>query len=90
MKYRGFSPDVVTYNILIGSLCARGKLDLALKVMDQLLEDNCNPTVITYTILIEATIIHGSIDDAMRLLDEMMSRGLRIGTKWEAMRQEFA
>ncbi|KAL5070373.1 hypothetical protein RYX36_021260 [Vicia faba] len=45
MKKRGFLPDVVTYNILIGSLYGRGKLDLALRVMDHLLKDNCRPNV---------------------------------------------
>ena len=47
MRVRGFSADVVTYNIMIGSLCNRGKLGLALKVVDQLLQDNCKPTVVT-------------------------------------------
>nr|VDD47358.1 unnamed protein product [Brassica oleracea] len=62
---------------MIGSLCSRGKLDLALKVFDQLLSDNCQPTVITYTILIEATMLDGGVDEALKLLDEMLSRGLK-------------
>ncbi|CAL5363167.1 unnamed protein product [Camellia sinensis] len=77
MRDRGFSPDIITYNIMVGSLCSRGKLRLALKALDQLLDDNCEPTVITYTILIEATVLEGGINEAMKLFDEMLSKGLQ-------------
>ncbi|KAL2954624.1 hypothetical protein AAZX31_19G234200 [Glycine max] len=77
MKNKGFSPDIVTYNILIGSLCSRGMLHAALEFKNQLLKENFNPTVVTYTILIEATLLQGGIDEAIKLLDEMFEINLQ-------------
>ncbi|KAJ6761593.1 PENTATRICOPEPTIDE (PPR) REPEAT PROTEIN [Salix koriyanagi] len=82
MKRKGFSQDVVTYNIImIGTFCSQGKIDLASKVFEELLRDNnCKPTLITCMILIEAHILEGGIDEGLKLLDEMLSRGIEPDT----------
>ncbi|VVA96485.1 unnamed protein product [Arabis nemorensis] len=73
LRSKGFSPDTVTYDIMIGTLCSRWKLDLAMKVFRSVV----NRSLLTYTILIEATMLEGGVDEALKLLDEMLSRGLK-------------
>ncbi|KAL5075551.1 hypothetical protein RYX36_014535 [Vicia faba] len=58
MKKRGFLPDVVTYNILIGSLCGRatiieGGIDKAMKLLDEMLSRGLRPDVSTYNVVVK-------------------------------------
>lgn len=56
----------------------RGKLKLALKLLDKLLKDNY--PVVSYTILIEAKMIEDGINEATKLPNEMLERGLELDT----------
>ncbi|KAJ6292013.1 hypothetical protein OIU76_023997 [Salix suchowensis] len=64
MKRKGFSQDVVTYNIImIGTFCSQGKIDLAskahileggidegLKLLDEMLSRGLEPDTFTYIV----------------------------------------
>ncbi|CAA6662492.1 unnamed protein product [Spirodela intermedia] len=78
MRRRRLSPDVVTYNIIIGSLCSKGRgRGGGEEEDDHHHHRRRRPTVVTYTILIEATIREAGVDPAMELLEEMAAEGLK-------------
>ena len=78
MRVGGYSLNIITLNI--DSLCGRGKLKLALNLLDKLLKDNYQSTFVSYTILIKAMMIEGGINEATKLPNEMLKRGLKLDT----------
>ncbi|CAL9174724.1 unnamed protein product [Musa hybrid cultivar] len=67
----GCAPDVVTYSTLIAGLCWAGRVEEALGVLDQMLEEECRPNVYTYTPIVHAYCSRGRVEEAKRLLNTM-------------------
>ncbi|XP_020230545.1 pentatricopeptide repeat-containing protein At5g15280, mitochondrial [Cajanus cajan] len=73
----GFSPDEVTYGILIGWSCRQGKMKNALSCLSVMLSKSLVPRVYTYNALISGLFKVGMLDSAWDILDEMTERGTR-------------
>ncbi|KAK7316781.1 hypothetical protein RJT34_00497 [Clitoria ternatea] len=72
----GFSPDEVTYGILIGWSCHEGKMKKALSCLTVLLSKGFAPHIYTYNALISGLFKVGMLDHAREILDEMIDRGI--------------
>ncbi|KAJ6849173.1 putative pentatricopeptide repeat-containing protein [Iris pallida] len=74
---RGFSPDVVTYNIRIDAYCKMNRFGFALALYRELLlRDDLSPTVETLTTLVHGAGIMKDPAKARQLFDEIPERGL--------------
>lgn len=71
----GFSPDEVTYGILIGWSCREGKMKNALSYLSVMLSKSLLPRVYTYNALISGLFKVGMLEHASDILDEMIDRG---------------
>ncbi|KHN12515.1 Pentatricopeptide repeat-containing protein [Glycine soja] len=72
----GFSPDEVTYGILIGWSCREGKMRNALSCLSVMLLKSFVPHVYTYNALISGLFKLGMLDHARDIVDEMIERGI--------------
>lgn len=69
-------PNIVSYNILINSLCDAGQVNTALDVYRQiLLNAPFTASTYTYRYLIKGLVESNRIADAVSLLGEMLNRG---------------
>ncbi|KAG4920987.1 hypothetical protein JHK82_049924 [Glycine max] len=68
----GFSPDEVTYGILIGWSCREGKMRNALSCLSVMLLKSFVPHVYTYNALISGLFKLGMLDHARDIVDEMI------------------
>ncbi|KAF7841129.1 putative pentatricopeptide repeat-containing protein [Senna tora] len=91
-KSRGFTPCIVTLNILVNCYCHMGQMafafsilgkifknglfDEAINLLSKMKENGCFPDSITYEILIRALLEKGENDTAKKLLHEMVASGL--------------
>ncbi|KAK7305149.1 hypothetical protein VNO77_43049 [Canavalia gladiata] len=73
----GFSPDEVTYGILIGWSCHEGKLKNALSYLSILQSKGFLPRIYTYNSLISGLFKVGMLEHARDVLDEMIDRGIQ-------------
>ncbi|KAL2956740.1 hypothetical protein AAZX31_18G103000 [Glycine max] len=71
----GFSPDEVTYGILIGWSCREGKTRNALSCLSVMLLKSFVPHVYTYNALISGLFKLGMLDHARDIVDEMIEWG---------------
>ncbi|KAK7387103.1 hypothetical protein VNO78_27613 [Psophocarpus tetragonolobus] len=71
----GFSPDEVSYGILIGWSCREGKMKDALSCLSVMLSKSLVPRVYTYNALISGLFKVGMLDHAWDIVDEMIERG---------------
>ncbi|KAL8526013.1 hypothetical protein ACS0TY_015291 [Phlomoides rotata] len=67
----------VTYTILVHGLCEAGKLDVALKLKEEMREKGYRLSTRTYTVLIKAMSDQGLIDQAFGSLNEMIKNGCK-------------
>lgn len=72
----GFSPDEVTYGILIGWSCHEGKMKNALRYLFVMLSKRFVPHLCTYNALISGLFKVGMLEHAREILDEMIDRGM--------------
>ncbi|KAI3719986.1 hypothetical protein L6452_20893 [Arctium lappa] len=85
-------PTVVTYNIILRSLCDKGKLkeyhtlltalckdgkvDFAIEIFNHLSFEGCSPVLITYNTVINGLSKIGKIGQVIMLIDKMNQKGL--------------
>ncbi|KAL4185718.1 hypothetical protein AMTRI_Chr10g232070 [Amborella trichopoda] len=73
MVFKGFKPDVVTYNCLIDGLCKTYRIGRALELLNDMLQ-KCSPNKITYNSFIRFYSAVNDIDKAIKMLRDMISR----------------
>ena len=76
MEKKGTVPDVNTYTSLIHGHCVHGKLDVAVKLFEEMKDKVVGPTVVTCTALISGLSKEGRSDEVFRLYDEMLATGV--------------
>lgn len=72
----GIEIDACCLNIIIKGLCESGKLDNALKVLDEFPKQKCEPNALTFSTLMHGLCVNGKVDDAFGLLKRMESEGI--------------
>lgn len=75
MKFRGFEPDLVTYNCLIDGLCKTYRVDRAHELFDEMVEKGCVPNKVTYNSFVRYYSVVNEVDKAMEMMKMMISRG---------------
>jgi len=68
-------PTVHTYTSLIDAMFKDKRLDLAMKVLSQMLEGSCTPNVVTYTAMIDGLCRLVESEKALKLLSMMEKKG---------------
>ncbi|KAF8378351.1 hypothetical protein HHK36_029690 [Tetracentron sinense] len=73
MLFKGFVPDVVTYNCLIDGCCKTYRIDRALELFDDMIQKDCLPNRITYNSFIRYYSSVNNIDKAVEMMQRMRS-----------------
>lgn len=73
MLFKGFVPDVVTYNCLIDGCCKTYRIERALELFDDMSKRGCAPNRVTYNSFIRYYSAVNEIDKAVEML-RMMER----------------
>ncbi|GAB2270374.1 hypothetical protein Dimus_005277 [Dionaea muscipula] len=78
MLFKGFAPDIVTYNCLIDGCCKTYRIERALELFEDMNKRNCTPNRVTYNSLIRYYSAVNEIDKAVEMLRKMqeMSHGI--------------
>ncbi|CAN4121089.1 unnamed protein product [Withania somnifera] len=78
MLFKGFVPDVVTYNSLINGCCKTNRIERALELLDDMVKRGNTPNRITYNSFIRYYSATNEIDKAIEMLRKMqgMSHGV--------------
>ncbi|XP_057725258.1 pentatricopeptide repeat-containing protein At1g77405-like isoform X1 [Arachis stenosperma] len=71
MLFKGFVPDVVTYNALIDGCCKTYRIARALELFDDMKKKGCVPNRVTYNSLIRYFSAVNEIDRAIEMLRDM-------------------
>nr|XP_043617677.1 pentatricopeptide repeat-containing protein At1g77405 [Erigeron canadensis] len=71
MLFKGFKPDVVTYNCLIDGCCKTYRIERALELFDDMLKQGCSPNRVTYNSFIRYYSATNEIDKAMEMVQRM-------------------
>lgn len=71
MLFKGFVPDVVTYNCLIDGCCKTNRIVRALELFDDMHKRGCIPNRITYNSFIRYYSAVNEIDKAIEMLRKM-------------------
>lgn len=71
MLFKGFVPDVVTYNALIDGCCKTCRIARALELFDDMKKRDCNPNRVTYDSFIRYYSAVNEIDKAIDMLRNM-------------------
>ncbi|CAA0840815.1 Pentatricopeptide repeat-containing protein [Striga hermonthica] len=74
MLFRGFSPDVVTYNCLINGCCKTNRIGRALELFDEMCKRECEPNRVTYNSFIRYFSAVNEVDRAIEMLRRMKER----------------
>ncbi|XXG42209.1 hypothetical protein AAC387_Pa01g2539 [Persea americana] len=80
MLWKGFVPDVVTYNCLIDGLCKMHRIGRALELFNDMLLKGCSPNKVTYNSFIRYYSIVNEIDEAIEMMRNMRLRSHGIPT----------
>ncbi|XP_031252726.1 pentatricopeptide repeat-containing protein At1g62914, mitochondrial-like [Pistacia vera] len=78
----GCRPNVGTYGSLIDGLCKTGKISVAIKLHEEMVNGNggfgviCRPNVVSYNIIIDGLCKAGLIEKGKSLFTEMIQRGV--------------
>ncbi|KAA8546433.1 hypothetical protein F0562_002828 [Nyssa sinensis] len=78
MLFKGFVPDVVTYNCLINGCCKTSRIERALELFDDMNKRGCLPNRVTYNSFIRYYSAVNEIDKAVEMLRRMQK--LNCGT----------
>ncbi|KAL6296778.1 hypothetical protein ACE6H2_004920 [Prunus campanulata] len=73
MLFRGFVPDVVTYNSLINGCCKTYRIERALELFDDMNRRGCTPNRVTYDSFIRYYAAVNEIDKAVDMLRKMQN-----------------
>ncbi|OVA13458.1 Galectin [Macleaya cordata] len=73
MIFKGFIPDVVTYNCLIDGCCKTYRIGRALELFDDMIQKGCIPNRITYNSFIRYYSAVNEIDKAVEMMHRMKS-----------------
>ncbi|KAM7511104.1 hypothetical protein LguiB_009979 [Lonicera macranthoides] len=71
MLFKGFVPDVVTYNCLIDGCCKTNRIGRAMELFDDMMKRGCVPNRITYNSFIRYYSVVNEIDEAIQMLRRM-------------------
>lgn len=71
MLFKGFVPDVVTYNALIDGCCKTYRIQRALELFEDMKKRGCAPNRVTYDSLIRYYSATNEIDRAVEVLRDM-------------------
>ncbi|XP_057442673.1 pentatricopeptide repeat-containing protein At1g77405 [Lotus japonicus] len=71
MLFKGFVPDVVTYNALIDGCCKTYRIQRALELFEDMKKKGCAPNRVTYDSLIRYYSATNEIDRAVEVLRDM-------------------
>lgn len=71
MLFKGFVPDVVTYNCLIDGCCKTYRIERALELFDDMIKRGCLPNRVTYNSFIRYYSAVNEIDKAVEMLRKM-------------------
>ncbi|KAK1422170.1 hypothetical protein QVD17_25104 [Tagetes erecta] len=71
MLFKGFKPDVVTYNCLIDGCCKTYRIERALELFDDMVKQGCLPNRVTYNSFIRYYSATNEIDKAIEMLRRM-------------------
>ncbi|XP_058075169.1 pentatricopeptide repeat-containing protein At1g77405 [Magnolia sinica] len=80
MLFKGFVPDVVTFNCLIDGLCKTYRIGRALELFDDMLQKGLTPNRVTYNSFIRYYSAVNEIDKAIVMMSSMRSRNHGIPT----------
>lgn len=75
MLFKGFVPDVVTYNCLIDGCCKTNRIERALELFDDMGKRGCVPNRVTYNSFIRYYSAVNEIDKAVEMLRRMQRMG---------------
>ncbi|GAB4837363.1 hypothetical protein Ancab_002240 [Ancistrocladus abbreviatus] len=78
MLFKGFVPDIVTYNCLIDGCCKTYRIARALELFDDMKKKGCAPNRVTYNSFIRYYSVVNEIDKAVEMLRKMreMNHGI--------------
>uniref|UniRef100_A0A7C9ABV8 Pentacotripeptide-repeat region of PRORP domain-containing protein n=1 Tax=Opuntia streptacantha TaxID=393608 RepID=A0A7C9ABV8_OPUST len=71
MLFKGFVPDIVTYNSLIDGCCKTYRIDRALELFEDMKKRGCTPNRVTYDSFIRYYSVVNEIDKAIEMLRSM-------------------
>ncbi|XP_016581947.2 pentatricopeptide repeat-containing protein At1g77405-like [Capsicum annuum] len=71
MLFKGFVPDVVTYNCLINGCCKTNRIERALELLEDMVKRGIAPNRITYNSFIRYYSATNEIDKAIEMLRKM-------------------
>ncbi|KAG6608037.1 Pentatricopeptide repeat-containing protein, partial [Cucurbita argyrosperma subsp. sororia] len=71
MLFKGFVPDVVTYNCLIDGCCKTYRIERALELFEDMNKRGCTPNRVTYNSFIRYYSAVNEIDQAIKMLRMM-------------------
>lgn len=80
MLFKGFMPDVVTYNCLIDGCCKTYRIERALELFDDMVKRGCLPNRVTYNSFIRYYCATNEIDKAIEMLHRMQELNHRLPT----------
>lgn len=71
MMRKGYTPNVITYNLVIRGLSHTGKMNRAMEFLERMKLDGCEPNVQTYNVLIRYWFEEGEIEKGLELFETM-------------------
>ncbi|KAK8958448.1 Pentatricopeptide repeat-containing protein [Platanthera guangdongensis] len=74
MLFKGFVPDIVTYNCLIDGLCKTYRIERAHELFDDMLLKGCPPNRVTYNSFIRYYSVVNEVDRAIEMMRAMVER----------------
>ncbi|CAA7013431.1 unnamed protein product [Microthlaspi erraticum] len=75
MLFRGFVPDVVTYNCLIDGCCKTNRIGRALELFEDMKKRECVPNQVTYNSFIRYYSVTNEIERAIEMMRMMEKMG---------------
>ncbi|PON83359.1 Pentatricopeptide repeat [Trema orientale] len=72
----GIEIDACCLNILVKGLCECGKLDDALKVLDEFPQQKLKPNALTFSTLMHGFCVYGKVEKAFGLFERMEKEGV--------------
>ncbi|RAL45190.1 hypothetical protein DM860_014600 [Cuscuta australis] len=80
MLFKGFAPDVVTYNSLINGCCKTFRIDRALELLRDMEKRGCDPNRVTYGSFIRYYSAVNEIEKGVEMMRRMVARGHGVAT----------
>lgn len=75
MLFRGFVPDVVTYNCLIDGCCKTNRIGRALELFEDMKKKGCVPNQVTYNSFLRYYSVTNEIERAIEMIRTMKKMG---------------